>query len=506
MEGQGVGRTLRLLRNRMPRLRAGFLELCQMFARGSLHLFSPAAKRILSDDNWTRHQSMTTAEDQTLVGTKYLIKAAGSVLKTTMPKVIFLMGLNLLLNAQLGSAYQLMCYFNNWPLYLPGVGSMETADIDPCLCTHLIYSFAGIWKNNITMSKKKDLDDYKDFNDLKKRNNKLKTLLSIGCWNFGAGLFTTMVSTRESRESFITSVINLLREYGFDGLNLAWQYPGCYGSPPRDKHLFIVLMQEIRKAFEKEVSKIKKPRLLVTAAVAGVISTIHSGYEILQLSQSLDYIQVMTYDLHGSWDGYTGENSPLYKSPTDTGIKTFYNINSIMDNWKSKGAAPEKLIVGFPAYGHTFILSDATKTGIGSPSNRGGHPGLYTKKTGVWAYYEICTFLENGATQVWNSAQQVPYAYHGNEWVGYDNIKSFHIKAQWIKRNNFGGAMIWAIDMDDYTGTFCDQGRFPLTSSLKKALKVHSENCEVTAIPASGTDSRNSSSGALESAFLLSSK
>lgn len=34
--------------------------------------------------------------------------------------------------------------------------------------------------------------------------------------------------------------------------------------------------------------------------------------------------------------------------------------------------------------------------------------------------------------------------------------------------------MIWAIGMDDYTGSFCDQGTFPLTSTLKKTLKVHS--------------------------------
>lgn len=430
----------------------------------------------------------------------------GSVLKATISKLVFIMGLNLLLNAQMGSAYQLMCYFNNWPQHQPDVRDIKHEDIDPCLCTHLIYSFAGIWENNFTMTKRKELDDYKGFNDLKKRNNKLKTLLSIGCWNFGDGSFITMVSTPENRHSFITSIIKFLRKYGFDGLNLAWQYPGCYGSPPRDKHLFTILMHEIRKAFEKEVSKNKKPRLMVTAAVAGVISTIQFGYEIPQLSQSLDYIQVMTYDLHGSWDGYTGENSPLYKSPIETGVKAFHNIKYIMDNWKKKGASPEKLIVGFPAYGHTFILSDSTKTEIGAPSNRGGHPGPYTKQTGFWAYYEICTFLKNGAIQVWNAAQQVPYAFHGNEWVGYDNIKSFHIKAQWLKRNNYGGAMIWTIDMDDYTGSFCGQGTFPLTSILKKTLKVHSASCNVTVLSANVTVSRNSSSGALEPVLQLSSK
>ncbi|CAO2599628.1 Acidic mammalian chitinase [Lemmus lemmus] len=363
-----------------------------------------------------------------------------------------------------------MCYYTRWAKYRPGLGSFNPNNIDPNLCTHIIYAYASMLNNEITPVSPEDLMEYEAINNLKTRNLGLKTLLAIGGRQLGPILFVTMVSTPESRHSFITSVIKFLRKYGFDGLNLFWQYPGCHGSPPRDKHLFTVLIQVSKEGIFEEVSKNKKPRLLVTAAVDGAISTIKSGHEVPQLSQSLDYIQVMTYDLHGAWEGYIGENSPLYKSPTETGIKAFHNIKCIMDNWKNKGAAPEKLIVGFPAYGHTFILSDSSKTGIGAPSNRGGHPGPYTKKTGLWAYYEV----SSGATQVWNAAQQVPYAYHGNEWVGYDNIKSFHIKAQWLKNNSFGGAMIWAIDMDDFTGSFCGQGTFPLTSTLKKALKVHS--------------------------------
>jgi chitinase len=62
-----------------------------------------------------------------------------------------------------------MCYFNNWPQHQPDVRDIKHEDIDPCLCTHLIYSFAGIWENNFTMTKRKELDDYKGFNDLKKR-------------------------------------------------------------------------------------------------------------------------------------------------------------------------------------------------------------------------------------------------------------------------------------------------------------------------------------------------
>ena len=47
-------------------------------------------------------------------------------------------------------------------------------------------------------------------------------------------------------------------------------------------------------------------------------------------------------------------------------------------------------------------------------------------------------------------------------------------QAQWVKDNNLGGAVVWPLDMDDFSGSFCHQGRFPLTTTLKRDLNVHS--------------------------------
>lgn len=80
---------------------------------------------------------------------------------------------------------------------------------------------------------------------------------------------------------------------------------------------------------------------------------------------------------------------------------------------------------------------------------------------------------------VWNDQQKVPYAYSNElfsstsgplEWVGFDDVRSIEAKSKYIMDRKLGGAMIWSLDMDDFTGTFCNQGKYPLLSTVNYYL------------------------------------
>ena len=58
-------------------------------------------------------------------------------------------------------------------------------------------------------------------------------------------------------------------------------------------------------------------------------------------------------------------------------------------------------------------------------------------------------------------------AYNNDEWVGYDDVESMKIKAKYIVDNNLAGAMFWAIDIDDFNGNHCNQGKSPLLNSVR---------------------------------------
>merc|ERR1719167_1441407 len=126
--------------------------------------------------------------------------------------------------------------------------------------------------------------------------------------------------------------------------------------------------------------------------------------------------------------------------------------------------------MGMGTYGRTFTLVNKAKTGLNADASGPGAAGPSTSAKGFLSYYEICDFIKNkGWTSEFIDEIKSPIAYNGDQWVGYDNPKSIAIKSQYIKDKGLGGGMIWALDLDDFTGS-CGDGNYPLLNTINRIL------------------------------------
>lgn len=158
---------------------------------------------------------------------------------------------------QKASTQRVVCHITNWSFYRRGEGKFVPENLDPNMCTHIIYSFATLEPEALEL---REFDPWGDIeNQLYQRtvslNKNVPVLLGLGGWTDSSGdKYTRLVSNPRARQNFISRALVFLRQYGFSGLHMDWNYPTCPQSdcrvgPATDKGDFTKFIQVSSSSF-----------------------------------------------------------------------------------------------------------------------------------------------------------------------------------------------------------------------------------------------------------------
>nr|BAF49605.1 chitinase [Monochamus alternatus] len=381
--------------------------------------------------------------------------------------VLLLVATSVVLLSASASAKNVICYFASWTVYRPGNGKFDVENIDPTLCTHIMFGFIGLYPDgtiNIIDPWESDDDGLKGFTrltSLKQSYPSLKIMVSMGGWNEGSKNYSDVAADPAKRKIMINEVVSFMEQHNFDGFDLDWEYPGLRNGSDDDPQNYVELLTELRAALSPK-------GYLLSAAVTGGVANMDIAYEVSEVSDLLDFMSVMVYDFHGAFEPFVGHTSPLDASSLDDAGNATLNVKAGIQHWIDKGADPAKMNLGIGTYGRSFTLADPSNAELYAPITGGGTAGPYTRQDGVLGYNEICE-LHSDWTYIWDDEQQVPHRVSGDQWVGYDDEKSIALKVEYANEKNLGGVMVWALDTDDFLG-ICGGGKYPLLNTIKKTL------------------------------------
>lgn len=330
-------------------------------------------------------------------------------------------------------------YYTSWSRYSGFTPLMISAG----KLTHIHYAFADInTAYQVVMSDSNvDLKNFQDFQTLKAKYPGLKTIISVGGWD-NSQRFSDAAATSASREVFAQSCVDFILKYGFDGVDLDWEYPvsgGATGMVHRtqDKQNFTLLIQAIRQKLNDQTAKDSKHYTLTITGAPD--QSFINKIELTSLLPSIDYLFIMGYDIHGPWDDYSDFNAPLY-APTEYSPQYKMSENQGILNYINAGASPKKLVLGMPFYGYCY-------QGVSSANN-----GLYSTFTSAKAigYDAVVSGYLNkaGYTYFYHTTANEPYIYGNHTFISYENPQSIAKKSALAKKYGLLGVGAWELSFD----------------------------------------------------------
>ena len=266
---------------------------------------------------------------------------------------------------------------------------------------------------------------------LKQANRHLKVLASIGGWTYSPN-FAPAASTAIGRTRFAATAVKLMKDWGFDGIDIDWEHP----STPTEVEDFLALLAEVRRQLDEYAAEHAPGYrfLLTIASSAG--PDVFNSMRLGEASAHLDFLNIMAYDFAGSWGSTVGHQANLYADPANP-ANTPFSADGAVNGYVAAGVPVEKLVLGMPAYGRSFQNTDGLGTsfnGTGAEEGVPAYNGL--PKAGAEVFYDAAA----GATYSYDAATR--------EWISFDTKENIARKVEYLKAKGLSGGMFWEAALD----------------------------------------------------------
>lgn len=316
-------------------------------------------------------------------------------------------------------------------MYIMDSYDVNLRDEDAHALDQLNYSFALIKDGKADGSHWMGLKKVKSF--LKKHPH-VDGVLSIGGW--GADGFSDACMTEEGRKTLADSLLTLMDNCGFVGIDVDWEYPGVPGtgivSREEDVENWYALLSLLREGLDQREDLHGREYYLSVALGAGEQQL--GVLDPARLAPLLDQAVVMAYDMAG-FDRITGHHAALYPN-ADKPLSGAYAVKKLVDG----GLPAEKILMGVPAYGRVWRQVSGGGDGLDQRANTSGNKTI--------SFDEILRLEKDGYTRYYDEKAQAAWWFDGSTFVSGEDDRSIAYKGQWIVENGLQGAAVWQYTQD----------------------------------------------------------
>ncbi|THX63759.1 glycoside hydrolase, partial [Aureobasidium pullulans] len=274
-----------------------------------------------------------------------------------------------------------------------------------------------------------------------RRDKDLKVFIAIGGWTLSdpgstTTTFSDLAGSEQNQKAFFKSLISFMSTYDFDGVDIDWEYPAADDRSGRPEDF---------DNFPSFICRLKES-LKYADGRNGLSITLPASYWYLQhfdikkLVNDVDWFNIMSYDLHGTWDKgnkWTGAYLGAHTNLTE--------IQDAIDLLWRNDITPDKVVMGLAFYGRAFSATSTSCMEPGCTYESGALLGKCSQEISILLNSEIDELVaeKNLQPQLYEDAA-VKVATWDDQWVAYDDHETLKLKVEFAKSQCMGGVMVWA--------------------------------------------------------------